>query len=61
MAPILDASPDEPMPACRQLGLEGFMAKRRNAVHLAGQRSAALAQRKRPTECDIAGRGWSEV
>jgi bifunctional non-homologous end joining protein LigD len=60
MAPILDASPDELMQACRQLGLEGFMAKRRNAVYLPGQRSAAWSKIKCTTEREFVVGGWLE-
>jgi bifunctional non-homologous end joining protein LigD len=39
--PVLDASLDELMAAAPQLGLEGYMAKRRDAPYLPGGRSMA--------------------
>jgi bifunctional non-homologous end joining protein LigD len=60
VAPILDATPEELMQVCRQLGLEGFMAKRRNAVYLPGQRSPAWSKIKCTTEREFVVGGWSE-
>lgn len=59
-APVLDATPDDLLVACRQLGLEGFMAKRIDAPYLPGRRSTAWAKIK----CGRRGRefvvgGWS--
>jgi bifunctional non-homologous end joining protein LigD len=56
-APVLDASPDELMAAGRQLGLEGFMAKRRDAPYLVGARSSAWWKMKcgRRRECVVGG------
>jgi bifunctional non-homologous end joining protein LigD len=59
-APILDASPDELVQACRQLGLEGFMAKRSDAPYLPGERSAAWSKIKCTTQREFVVGGWSE-
>ncbi len=40
-APVLDATPEELLEACRAAGLEGFMAKKLDAPYSVGRRSAA--------------------
>jgi len=57
--PVLDASPDELMAACRQLGLEGFMAKRLDAPYLVGGRSTAWRKIKLGRRRDFVVGGWS--
>jgi bifunctional non-homologous end joining protein LigD len=58
-APILDATPEELMAACRQLGLEGFMAKRRDAVYLVGGRSSGWWKMKCGRRREFVVGGWS--
>lgn len=58
-APVLDASPEELMEACRQLGLEGLMAKRRDAPYLAGGRSPAWWKMKCGRRREFVVGGWS--
>ncbi len=58
-APVLDASPEELMAACRQLGLEGFMAKRRDAPYLVGGRSSAWWKMKCGRRREFVVGGWS--
>jgi bifunctional non-homologous end joining protein LigD len=58
-APVLDASPDELLAACRQLGLEGFMAKQRDAPYLPGRRSAAWSKIKCGRRREFVVGGWS--
>jgi len=57
--PVLDATPDELLVACRQLGLEGFMAKRLDASYVAGGRSAAWRKVKVGRRRDFVVGGWS--
>jgi bifunctional non-homologous end joining protein LigD len=57
--PVLDASPDELLVACRQLGLEGFMAKRRDAAYLVGARSPAWWKIKCGRRREFVVGGWS--
>ncbi len=58
-APVLDATPEELMVACRQLGLEGFMAKRRDAPYLPGRRSSAWSKIKCGRRREFVVGGWS--
>ena len=59
-APVLDASPDQLMDACRQAGLEGFMAKRLDAPYLPGRRSTAWSKVKCGRRREFVVGGWSE-
>lgn len=56
---VLDASPAEALEACRTLGLEGFMAKRRDARYQPGRRSTAWWKIKCVRRCDLVVGGWS--
>ena len=58
-APVLDATPEELMDACRQLGLEGFMAKRLDAPYLPGRRSSAWSKIKCGRRREFVVGGWS--
>lgn len=58
-APVLDATPEELMEACRQLGLEGFMAKRRDAPYQPGRRSTAWWKIKCGRRREFVVGGWS--
>lgn len=58
-APVLDATPDELLVACRQLGLEGFMAKRIDAPYLPGRRSTAWSKIKCGRRREFVVGGWS--
>ncbi|MFN2503914.1 MAG: hypothetical protein ABR540_06755, partial [Acidimicrobiales bacterium] len=57
--PVLDATPDELMEACRKLGLEGFMAKRLDATYQPGRRSPAWWKVKCGRRRDFVVGGWS--
>ena len=58
-APVLDATPDELLAACRQLGLEGFMAKRADAPYAPGRRSSAWSKVKCGRRREFVVGGWS--
>ncbi|MEA2685545.1 MAG: bifunctional non-ous end joining protein LigD [Actinomycetota bacterium] len=58
-APVLDATPEDLMEACRALGLEGFMAKRRDAPYLPGRRSSAWWKMKCGRRREFVVGGWS--
>jgi len=58
-APVLDASPEDLMDACRDLGLEGFMAKRVDAPYLPGRRSSAWSKIKCGRRRELVVGGWS--
>ncbi len=58
-APILDATPAELIEACRQLGLEGFMAKRLDAPYEPGKRSPAWVKIKCGRRREFVVGGWS--
>ncbi len=58
-APILDATPAELVEACRQLGLEGFMAKRLDAPYEPGRRSPAWSKIKCGRRREFVVGGWS--
>jgi bifunctional non-homologous end joining protein LigD len=58
-APILDATPAELVAACRQLGLEGFMAKRLDAPYEPGKRSPAWSKIKCGRRREFVVGGWS--
>ena len=59
-APVLDATPDELMKACRQSNLEGFMAKRLDAPYLPGRRSSAWSKIKCGRRREFVVGGWTE-
>ncbi len=58
-APVLDATPDELIDACRQAGLEGFMAKRVDAPYLPDRRSTAWSKVKCGRRREFVVGGWS--
>jgi bifunctional non-homologous end joining protein LigD len=58
-APVLDATPEELLAACRHLGIEGFMAKRRDAAYLPGRRSTAWWKVKCGRRREFVVGGWS--
>jgi bifunctional non-homologous end joining protein LigD len=58
-APILDARPAELVEACRDLGLEGFMAKRLDAPYEPGKRSPAWSKIKCGRRREFVVGGWS--
>jgi len=58
-APVLDATPEELMDACRHLGLEGFMAKRTDAPYQPGRRSPAWWKMKCGRRREFVVGGWS--
>ncbi|HWH34258.1 MAG TPA: hypothetical protein VNT56_02965 [Acidimicrobiales bacterium] len=57
--PVLDATPAEALEACRALGLEGYMAKRRDAPYLPGRRSPAWRKVKHVRRRELVVGGWS--
>jgi len=58
-APVLDATPEELLDACRHLGLEGFMAKRLDAPYQPGRRSPAWSKVKCGRRRELVVGGWS--
>ena len=58
-APVLGADPDELLGACRDLGLEGFMAKRLDAPYQPGRRSPAWSKVKCGRRREFVVGGWS--
>jgi len=58
-APVLDATPQELVAACRQAGLEGFMAKRLDAPYSVGRRSPAWWKVKCGRRREFVVGGWS--
>lgn len=58
-APVLDATPDEVLEACQEAGLEGFMAKRRDAPYQPGRRSMAWSKIKCGRRREFVVGGWS--
>jgi bifunctional non-homologous end joining protein LigD len=58
-APVLDATPAELVDACREAGLEGFMAKRVDAPYLPGRRSTAWSKIKCGRRREFVVGGWS--
>ncbi len=58
-APVLDATPEELLEACRQAGLEGFMAKRLDAPYAVGRRSPAWSKVKCGRRREFVVGGWS--
>ncbi|MFP5319220.1 MAG: non-homologous end-joining DNA ligase [Acidimicrobiia bacterium] len=58
-APVLDATPDELLEACREAGLEGFMAKKDDAPYLPGRRSSAWWKVKCGRRREFVVGGWS--
>lgn len=59
-SPVLDATPDELLEACRQANLEGFMAKRLDASYLPGRRSTAWSKIKCARRREFVVGGWIE-
>ncbi len=57
--PVLAATPEEAEAACRQLGLEGFMAKRLDASYTPGGRSPAWRKIKTGRRRDFVVGGWT--
>lgn len=60
-APVLHATPEELLAACRQLGLEGFMAKKLDAPYVPGRRSAHWWKVKCGRRREFVVGGWSSV
>lgn len=58
-APVLDATPEELLAACGELGLEGFMAKRLDAPYLPGRRSPAWSKIKCGRRREFVVGGWA--
>ncbi|MGI8809339.1 MAG: ATP-dependent DNA ligase [Acidimicrobiales bacterium] len=58
-APVLDAMPEELFEACRQAGLEGFMAKKLDAPYSVGRRSTAWWKVKCGRRREFVVGGWS--
>ena len=58
-APVLDATPEMLLDACRSLGLEGFMAKRLDAPYQPGRRSSAWSKVKCGRRREFVVGGWS--
>ncbi len=58
-APVLDATPDQLLEACRQAGLEGFMAKKLDAPYSVGRRSTAWWKVKCGRRRELVVGGWS--
>ena len=58
-APVLHATPDELLEACRDAGLEGFMAKRDDSPYLPGRRSPAWWKVKCGRRREFVVGGWS--
>lgn len=58
-APVLDATPKELLEACRDAGLEGFMAKKTDAPYLPGRRSSAWWKVKCGRRREFVVGGWS--
>lgn len=58
-APVLDATPAELLVACREAGLEGFMAKRLDAPYQPGRRSPAWSKVKCGRRREFVVGGWS--
>jgi bifunctional non-homologous end joining protein LigD len=57
--PVLQGTPEELLVACRDVGLEGFMAKRRDAPYQSGRRSAAWSKVKCGRRREFVVGGWS--
>lgn len=57
--PVLDATPEELVAACGELGLEGFMAKRLDAPYLPGRRSPAWWKIKCGRRREFVVGGWA--
>ncbi|MDQ3895784.1 MAG: non-homologous end-joining DNA ligase [Actinomycetota bacterium] len=58
-APVLDATPEQLLEACRDAGLEGFMAKRLDAPYQPGKRSTAWSKVKCGRRREFVVGGWS--
>ncbi|MDP8937629.1 MAG: hypothetical protein M3O23_07870 [Actinomycetota bacterium] len=58
-APVLDATPEELLEACRQAGVEGFVAKKLDAPYLPGRRSSAWWKMKCGRRREFVVGGWS--
>lgn len=59
IVPIIDATPEEALQACGNLGLEGFMAKRRDGRYQPGRRSAVWCKVKCGRRREFVVGGWS--
>lgn len=57
--PVLDALPGDVLQACRELGLEGFMAKRRDGRYQPGRRSPVWRKVKCGRRRELVVGGWS--
>jgi bifunctional non-homologous end joining protein LigD len=58
-APMLDATPAELVEACRNVGLEGFMAKKLDAPYQPGKRSPVWSKIKCSQRREFVVGGWS--
>ncbi len=58
-APVLDAAPEDLLEACREAGLEGFMAKKLDAPYQVGRRSTAWWKVKCGRRREFVVGGWS--
>lgn len=58
-APVLEASPTELLEACAAIGLEGFMAKRRDAPYQPGRRSTAWWKVRCVRRRELVVGGWA--
>ncbi|HEX2046604.1 MAG TPA: non-homologous end-joining DNA ligase [Acidimicrobiales bacterium] len=56
---IPPASPDELLAACREIGMEGYVAKRADAPYLPGRRSSAWVKVKCIQRREFVVGGWS--
>lgn len=60
-SPLLPpAPPDELLTACREIGMEGYVAKRADAVYTPGRRSSAWIKVKCIKRREFVVGGWSE-
>ncbi len=60
-SPLLPpASPDDLLAACREIGMEGYVAKRADAPYLPGRRSSAWIKVKCIRRREFVVGGWSE-
>lgn len=59
IVPMIDATPDEALRACRDLGLEGLMAKRRDGRYQPGRRSPVWWKVKCGRRREFVVGGWA--
>jgi bifunctional non-homologous end joining protein LigD len=59
VSPILHGERDDLLAGCRALGLEGLMAKRRDAPYLPGERSSAWVKVKVRRQREFVVGGWA--